>query len=115
MYVKVFLRLKAFDNYYQLLRHRLVKTYYYSDNQFQFKEKTIMKTVYNLVKSESAIIKKLHATGDLKSRLLSLGFHKGAEISINECTPSKQTIQVTVEKMKLAIRMNEAKEIEIYE
>jgi ferrous iron transport protein A len=74
-----------------------------------------MKTVYDLVKQERATIKKLHATGDLKSRLLSLGFHKGAEISVTECTPSKQTIQVNVESMKLAIRMNEAKEIEVYE
>lgn len=74
-----------------------------------------MKTVFNLIKSEQATIKKLHATGDLKSRLLSLGFHKGAEIKITECTPAKQTIQVMVENMKLAIRMNEAKEIEVYE
>ena len=74
-----------------------------------------MKTVYDLIKAETATIKKLHATGDLKSRLLSLGFHKGAEIVINECSPTKQTIQVTVEKMKLAVRMNEAKEIEVYE
>ena len=74
-----------------------------------------MKTVFNLMKSESATIKKLHATGDLKSRLLSLGFHKGAQIVITECSPSKQTIQVSVEHMKLAIRMNEAKEIEVYE
>jgi ferrous iron transport protein A len=74
-----------------------------------------MKTVYDLSKSESAIIKKIHASGDLKSRLLSLGFHKGAELSVTECTPAKQTIQVMVENMKLAIRMNEAKEIEVYE
>lgn len=74
-----------------------------------------MKTVFNLIKDESATIKKIHATGDLKGRLLSLGFHKGAEITVKKCAPAKQTLQVLVGQMNLALRMNEAKEIEVYE
>ncbi len=74
-----------------------------------------MKTVYNLTSNESATIKKIHATGDLKSRLLSLGFHKGADITVKKCAPGKQTFQVLVGQMNMALRMNEAKEIEVYE
>lgn len=74
-----------------------------------------MKTVYDLTKNETATIKKLHATGDLKSRLVTLGFHRGASITVQECTPGKQTMQVNVENMRLALRINEAKEIEVYE
>ena len=74
-----------------------------------------MKTVYDLIKNQTATIRKIHAQGELKARLISLGFQKGAEIEVLECAPGKQTMQIKVDQMKLALRMNEAKEIEINE
>ena len=74
-----------------------------------------MKTLYDLKKHESGRVKKLLATGDLKTRLLSFGIQKGATIEILECAPAKQTMQIKVDSMKLALRLNEAKEIAIDE
>ena len=74
-----------------------------------------MRTLYDLNRNDVAIIKKLHALDSLKARLISLGVTKGSEVKILECAPAKQTIQVQIGSMKLALRENEAKEIEINE
>ena len=74
-----------------------------------------MKSVIDMVKGERATIKKIHATGALKARFITLGIQKGADVIIEECAPAKQTLQVTVGTMTLALRHSEAKEIEVYE
>lgn len=72
-----------------------------------------MKTIYDLTRHDQATIKQVHAQGELKARLRALGIQKGARIEVLECAPAKQTMQIRVDTMKLALRMNEAKEIEI--
>ena len=74
-----------------------------------------MKTLYDLDRNDTAIIKKLHAVDALKARLISLGLAKGNSIAILECAPAKQTIQIEIGTMKLALRDTEAKMIEVYE
>lgn len=72
-----------------------------------------MKTLIDLRKGERAVIKKIHASGELKTRFMSLGIQKGATVLIEECAPAKQTIQVKVGSMILALRHNEAEEVEL--
>ncbi|MCJ7764356.1 MAG: ferrous iron transport protein A [Thiovulaceae bacterium] len=56
---------------------------------------------------------KLHASGPLKQRLISLGIMKGAKITLMEYAPRKSTVEVKVGKMRLALRKQEADFIEV--
>ena len=62
---------------------------------------------------ESAKIKKIHATPELKRRLISFGVIKGAEIELLATAPAKSTVEIRVGKMKIALRKEEAKTIEV--
>jgi len=62
---------------------------------------------------ESAIIKKILAKEPLKSRLLSMGFVKGERVKVLKHTLAKNTYEVEVNNVPIAMREEEAKEIEI--
>ena len=62
---------------------------------------------------ESATIKKIHATPELKRRLISFGIIKGAEVELLATAPAKSTVEIRVGKMKIALRKEEAKTIEV--
>ena len=62
---------------------------------------------------ESARIKKIHASPELKRRLISFGVIKGAEIELLATAPAKSTVEIRVGKMKIALRKEEAKTIEV--
>ena len=72
-----------------------------------------MKTLLDCHKSCRAKITKLNAKGDLKQRLISFGIMKEVEIEILEHAPAKSTIEIKVGKMRLALRAEEAKLIEV--
>jgi len=58
-------------------------------------------------------VTKLHAKDGLKQRLISFGIIKEATIELLEFAPAKATIEIKVGKMKLALRAEEAKLIEV--
>ncbi|MDD2651801.1 MAG: FeoA family protein [Sulfurimonas sp.] len=58
-------------------------------------------------------IKKLHATAELKARLISFGVMKDAVIEVLEYAPAKSTIEIKVGKTRLALRAQEAELIEV--
>ncbi|SFV74748.1 hypothetical protein MNB_SM-3-1463 [hydrothermal vent metagenome] len=60
-----------------------------------------------------AKVVKIDAQGELKQRLLSFGIIKGAEIEVLTYAPAKATIEIQVAKMKIALRSEEAKLIQI--
>ncbi len=62
---------------------------------------------------ESAVIKKVYAKEPLKSRLLSMGFTKGEKIKLLDYTLAKNTFDVEVNRVNIALREEEAKEIEV--
>ena len=72
-----------------------------------------MKTLFNCKKDEKVKVAKLNATTDLKQRLISFGIIKGADIVVLEHAPRKKTIELKVGKMRLALRDEEAKSIEV--
>jgi len=72
-----------------------------------------MKILTDCPKGCETTIKKLHASGPLKQRLVSFGIMKGATITLLEYAPRKSTIEVKVGKMRLALRKEEADMIEI--
>jgi len=56
---------------------------------------------------------KLHAAYDLKQRLISFGIMKEAEVEVLEYSAAKNTIEIKVGKMKIALRAKEAELIEV--
>ena len=70
-------------------------------------------TLDNLNKGESAIIIKINASQALKARLTSFGITKDDKIFLQEVTLAKNTIEITIDKTKVALRVSEASLIEV--
>jgi ferrous iron transport protein A len=66
-------------------------------------------------KSKKVKVIKLNASYELKQRLISFGIMKDALIEVLEHAPRKKTIEIKVGKMRLALRAEEAKQIEVEE
>jgi ferrous iron transport protein A len=62
---------------------------------------------------QSAKVKKIKADSVLKQRLISFGVIKGADIKLLATAPAKSTVEIEVGKMKIALRKEEAKKIEV--
>ena len=62
---------------------------------------------------ESGIIKKIYAKDPLKSKLLSMGFSRGEKVKMLKHTLAKNTFDVDVNGVNVALREEEAKEIEV--
>lgn len=66
-----------------------------------------------LNKGECGRIIKINSDTVLKSRFNSFGITKGAIVYIIEQTLSKNTIEIRLHNTKIALRINEAKTIEV--
>ncbi|APW66347.1 MULTISPECIES: FeoA family protein [Arcobacteraceae] len=62
---------------------------------------------------ESAIIKAVNCENALKNRFYSFGMVKGSKVYIEEVTLTKSTMEIRINTTKVAIRLSEAKKIEI--
>ena len=67
----------------------------------------------NLCKHDEAIILNITADKTLKSRFNSFGIIKGSKISVITTTMGKETLEIKVNKTKIALRVSEAAKIEI--
>ncbi len=85
--------------------------FYFGRNTI-FKQRSRMFLI-ELEKGQNAVVKKIHASSELKRRLISFGIIKGARIKLLATAPKKSTIEIEVGKMKLALRKEEAKTIEV--
>ena len=66
-----------------------------------------------LQKGECGKITKITSDSVLKSRFNSFGITKGAIVYVIEQTLSKNTIEIKLHSTKIALRINEAKTIEV--
>ena len=64
-----------------------------------------------LHKGEKAEIVRLEADKALRDRFASFGILPGEEVTVNECSLARQTIEVTVGTTAIALRKNEADKI----
>ncbi len=69
--------------------------------------------ILDLQIGDRAKVKKIDAPSDLKRRLISFGVIKGAEVRLLATAPAKSTIEIEVGKMKIALRKEEARKIEV--
>jgi len=62
---------------------------------------------------DKAVIKKIYAKEPLKSKLLSMGFIRGEKIRLLKHTLAKNTFDVDINGVNIALREEEAREIEV--
>lgn len=72
-------------------------------------------TLNQLARGKSATILSVNADKELKNRFNSFGLVKGAEIFSEASTIAKSTIEVRINKTKIALRSSEAQKIVIAE
>jgi len=72
-----------------------------------------MHTLTECEKGCTATVVKLHAQGALKQRLVSFGIMKGAVVEVLGFAPAKSTVEIKIGRMRLALRNEEAKMIEV--
>jgi len=63
--------------------------------------------------NQKAIVKKIDCSDELKQRFYSFGVIKGAEIFIQNISLARNTIEIVVEDTSIALRLEEAKSIEV--
>jgi len=66
-----------------------------------------------LHKGDRAIILKIETDESLKGRLTSFGIARGTELTIEECSIGKRTIEILVDDTLIGLRAEEAKKIEV--
>jgi Fe2+ transport system protein FeoA len=66
-----------------------------------------------LKKGDSAVIKKIETSEELKGRLFSFGLARGSKFSIEACSLGKQTIEIMVDDTLIGLRAEEASKIEV--
>ena len=66
-----------------------------------------------LQKGDMAIIKEIDADPILKRRFYSFGLMKGVSIVVKEYSIKKKTIEIEVNRARVALRIDEAKKIEV--
>jgi ferrous iron transport protein A len=62
---------------------------------------------------DRAVIKNINADNQLKHRLYSFGLVRGEELEVRGCSLGKNTIEVDVDNTLIALRVEEAKKIEV--
>ncbi len=67
----------------------------------------------DLKKNQRAIITNLHCEMELKQRFYSFGINKSSTLIVENISFSKNTIEINVEDTFIALRMEEAKSIEV--
>jgi ferrous iron transport protein A len=70
-------------------------------------------TLDSLKKGETALVVQVNASQILKARLNSFGITKHATIYLQEVTLAKNTIEICIDKTKVALRTTEAALIEV--
>jgi len=72
-----------------------------------------MSILSDLKTGEKAVVLKVKADGELKQRLASLGLRKNSAIEVKALSLNKNTIEVEIGTSLIALRFDEAKEIEV--
>ena len=70
-------------------------------------------TLNSLIKGQSALVIALNVDKALKNRFNSFGLTIGATVHVEQCTLTGQTMIIRIDKTHIALRLSEAKQVEI--
>ena len=75
------------------------------------------KTLFDLVSGDVARIVKIKSGGpnSIRKRLLDMGITRGTKVRVERHAPLGDPVEISIKGYYLALRMNEAKQIEIEE
>jgi len=68
-------------------------------------------TLFELKPGDRAVVIKIAAKGEVRSRILDMGVGKGAEIKVEKVAPLGDPIDITVKGYHLSLRKEDAKSI----
>ena len=66
-----------------------------------------------LRKGDKAVIQKIETDEGLRSRLNSFGVGRGSELTIENCSMTRQTVEILVDGTYIGLRAKEAADIEV--
>ena len=72
-----------------------------------------MKTLREVAVGSTCKVKKLHAEGAVKRRIMDMGITKGVEIKVQKVAPLGDPMEVTVRGYQLSIRKADAEMVEV--
>jgi ferrous iron transport protein A len=72
-----------------------------------------MRTLADINNGETVLITKIQAEKDLRQRLHSFGVRKNVSAKVINHSIAKSTIEIEVVTTKIALRLEEAKQIEV--
>ncbi len=70
-------------------------------------------TLNNLAKGQSAVVTAVNASRELKNRFSSFGLVKGATIYTEGHSLGRKTMEIRINKTRIALRTSEAEKIEV--
>ncbi|MCK5725567.1 MAG: ferrous iron transport protein A [Thiotrichaceae bacterium] len=70
-------------------------------------------TLNTLGKGQSAMITIITAGKELRNRFNSFGVVKGAEVHVSQHTLARQTMEIRINKTRMALRLSEAEKVGI--
>ena len=74
----------------------------------------ILKNLCDLQPGCEGTIKKIHSNGAMRQRLLDMGITRGTTIKVERVAPLGDPLEVSVKGYYLAIRLDEARYIEVF-
>ena len=76
---------------------------------------TAVLTLFDLVSGQSARIVRIRNTGakGIRQRLLDMGITRGTVVRVERHAPMGDPVEIAILSYRLALRMNEAREIEV--
>jgi len=77
--------------------------------------KAVVRTLFDLTTGETARIVRIRNTGPrgIRQRLLDMGVTRGAVVRVERHAPMGDPVEIAILNYRLALRMNEAHEIEV--
>ena len=77
--------------------------------------KTAVRTLFDLTSGETARIVRIRNTGPkgIRQRLLDMGVTRGTVVRVERHAPMGDPVEIAILNYRLALRMNEAREIEV--
>ena len=72
-----------------------------------------MNTLRQVKVGQTCIVKRVHAEGALRRRIMDMGITKGVEIYVRKVAPLGDPIEITVRDYELSVRKGDAELIEV--
>ncbi len=72
-----------------------------------------MRTLRDVPMGEKAVVKRLHAQGAVRRRLMDMGLTRGAPVTVRKVAPLGDPLEVTIRGYELSLRKQDAASVEI--